>query len=231
MRNKVVAAGIGAPLAKREIVLLRAAFIAVAGDPDADLRILPQPVRLSVQRGLRLRRQAAPVGIKEDTVAGRLDQILLAAGRAMAGRIGSGSRRADVAARASCTTGAGPGARRRVLGRTGGQQGEFLRGRSGSRFSSRISYRRKGRSADWRPRSGRRRRTLGCPRAARIGVTGNLGRLASPHPATDATPAARFLEHYKELINDGPMPHAAVQKRPCAQWPSRLHVAAQQCGP
>src|SRR6202000_1335997 len=85
VRHQIIAIRGGATLAKREVVLLRTAFIAVAGDPDIDLGILPKPGGLLVQRRDRLGIEIVAIRVEEDAVAGALDQVFLAAGRRIAG--------------------------------------------------------------------------------------------------------------------------------------------------
>src|SRR4051794_5206510 len=82
MGHEVVPVRIGTTLTERQVVLFRSALIAVAGDPDVHLDILPQPVGLAVEGGLSLCVHLTAVGVEENLVAGRLDQVLLAAGGA-----------------------------------------------------------------------------------------------------------------------------------------------------
>src|SRR5215469_17888382 len=76
-RNQDVLRRLGAPLAEREIVLARAALVAMALDRDCNVRIAPQPIGLSRQGFLRFRCDVGPVEREEHAVAGTRFQILL----------------------------------------------------------------------------------------------------------------------------------------------------------
>src|SRR5262249_3333970 len=103
----------GAPLAESEVVLARAALVAVTLDGHRHVRILLQPIGLLLQRLPRLRRDVGLVIGEEDAVAGGLVEVLLRA-RADAGL---GRRRGG----RSATSGAAGILR---SSRAGGQEGD-----------------------------------------------------------------------------------------------------------
>src|SRR5207302_4616510 len=105
-----------AALAESEIVLARAAFVAMALDRDRHIRIAAQPLGLVLQRLLAFRRNIGLIIGKEHAIAGGRGEILL--------RSRSETRAADAAGPHRAARPACPGFGRMAAG---GQQRERAR--------------------------------------------------------------------------------------------------------
>src|SRR5262245_12725547 len=75
-RDHIVAHRLRAAGAERDIVLARAALVGMTFDGEAVLGIVLQPLHLLVERGARLRRQLARIGLEENAVADIHDEVL-----------------------------------------------------------------------------------------------------------------------------------------------------------
>jgi hypothetical protein len=98
--DQIIATGVGATLAKREVVLLGSAIVGIAGDLHVDLRIFGEPARLPIERRARIRFQRRAVEVKKDTVADIGDKVLLTARDGTRGCRASAGRGASVLIRA-----------------------------------------------------------------------------------------------------------------------------------
>jgi hypothetical protein len=88
-RDQIVTHGLCPAGAERDVVFARAALVGVTFDGElAVLAIVVEPLRLLVERCTRLRRELGGIGFEEHAVADIDHEVLLAAGRRHAGRIG-----------------------------------------------------------------------------------------------------------------------------------------------
>src|ERR1700704_5315050 len=84
-RDQIVAHRWRAPSAERDVVFARTAFVGVALHVEGVLTVGLQPLRLLLQRRDRLRRELRGIGFEEDAIADIDHEVLLAAGRRIAG--------------------------------------------------------------------------------------------------------------------------------------------------
>src|SRR6266481_2394935 len=84
-RSEVVAHRLCTAGAERDVVLTRAALVSMAFNGEGVLVIDLQPLRLLLQRGDGLRREFGRIRFEKDPIADVDHEILLAAGRRVAG--------------------------------------------------------------------------------------------------------------------------------------------------
>src|SRR5581483_3645117 len=86
--GQIIAHGLSAAGAERDVVFARAAFVRVSFDREGVAIVELQPLGLLVQGRARLRRELRRIGFEEDPVADVDDKVLLTARCGGAGQVG-----------------------------------------------------------------------------------------------------------------------------------------------